>query len=227
MRRTRARRARRWSRRWCRCCCSRSASLRCCGCSARRSRTPATSSTARPRPPSPTRPSAGCGSIARTSRAYVENAAALARPAERDAHGRGRGQRRHRHDQLAAAGRRPRSHTHTVVGHPHEQLMRPLMTARHHNRGFSIVELMVAVTIAIITGLVVLQVLSTYESRRRTLTVGTRRRDERGRRPLHGRARGAHGGRRLHDADRPALRQRHERLLQRRDARGRRDDSRS
>ncbi len=42
------------------------------------------------------------------------------------------------------------------------------MTARQHNRGFSIVELMVAVTIAIITGLVVLQVLSTYESRRRT-----------------------------------------------------------
>ena len=39
-------------------------------------------------------------------------------------------------------------------------------------RGFSIVELMVAVTIAIITGVVVLQVLSTYEARRRTVTVG-------------------------------------------------------
>jgi type IV pilus assembly protein PilW len=46
------------------------------------------------------------------------------------------------------------------------------MTARFHNRGLSLVELMVAVTIAIITGIVVLQVLSTYESRRRTLTVG-------------------------------------------------------
>ena len=50
--------------------------------------------------------------------------------------------------------------------------MRLRMTQRFHNRGFSIVELMVAVTIAIITGLVVLQVLSTYEARRRTLTVG-------------------------------------------------------
>ena len=39
-------------------------------------------------------------------------------------------------------------------------------------RGFSIVELMVAVTIAIITGVVVLQVLATYEARRRTVTVG-------------------------------------------------------
>ncbi|MFO1405983.1 MAG: PilW family protein [Steroidobacteraceae bacterium] len=39
-------------------------------------------------------------------------------------------------------------------------------------RGFSIVELMVAVTIAIVTGIVVLQVLSTYEARRRTITVG-------------------------------------------------------
>ena len=38
--------------------------------------------------------------------------------------------------------------------------------------GFSIVELMVAVTIAIITGVVVLQVLATYEARRRTVTVG-------------------------------------------------------
>ena len=46
------------------------------------------------------------------------------------------------------------------------------MASRFHTRGFSIVELMVAVTIAIITGLVVLQVLSTYESRKRTITVG-------------------------------------------------------
>jgi len=46
------------------------------------------------------------------------------------------------------------------------------MARRYQARGFSIVELMVAVTIAIITGLVVLQVLSTYEARRRTVTVG-------------------------------------------------------
>ena len=46
------------------------------------------------------------------------------------------------------------------------------MSSRVHARGFSMVELMVAVTIAIITGLVVLQVLSTYEARRRTVTVG-------------------------------------------------------
>lgn len=46
------------------------------------------------------------------------------------------------------------------------------MAMRSQSRGFSIVELMVAVTIAIITGIVVLQVLSTYEARKRTVTVG-------------------------------------------------------
>jgi type IV pilus assembly protein PilW len=50
--------------------------------------------------------------------------------------------------------------------------MQSLMTARNRNQGLSLVELMVAVTIAIITGIVVLQVLSIYESRRRTVTVG-------------------------------------------------------
>ena len=46
------------------------------------------------------------------------------------------------------------------------------MPARQKNRGFSIVELMVAVTIAIITGIVVLKVLAVYEARKRTVTVG-------------------------------------------------------
>jgi type IV pilus assembly protein PilW len=46
------------------------------------------------------------------------------------------------------------------------------MTTGRRDRGFSIVELMVAVTIAIITGIVVLQVLSTYEARKRAVTVG-------------------------------------------------------
>lgn len=50
--------------------------------------------------------------------------------------------------------------------------MQPIMPARQRNQGLSLVELMVAVTIAIITGIVVLQVLSVYESRRRTVTVG-------------------------------------------------------
>ena len=50
--------------------------------------------------------------------------------------------------------------------------MRQLMPVRLRNRGFSIVELMVAVTIAVITGIVVLQVLAIYEARRRTVTVG-------------------------------------------------------
>jgi type IV pilus assembly protein PilW len=46
------------------------------------------------------------------------------------------------------------------------------MPARRRNQGFSIVELMVAVTIAVITGIVVLQVLAVYEARKRTVTVG-------------------------------------------------------
>ncbi len=50
--------------------------------------------------------------------------------------------------------------------------MRSLMSVRHKNQGLSLVELMVAVTIAIATGVVVLQVLSIYEARRRTVTVG-------------------------------------------------------
>jgi len=50
--------------------------------------------------------------------------------------------------------------------------MRSLMSVRHKNQGLSLVELMVAVTIAIATGIVVLQVLSIYEARRRTVTVG-------------------------------------------------------
>lgn len=50
--------------------------------------------------------------------------------------------------------------------------MQQVMRIRQKDRGFSIVELMVAVTIAVITGIVVLQVLSVYESRRRTVTVG-------------------------------------------------------
>lgn len=42
----------------------------------------------------------------------------------------------------------------------------------HLQRGFSLVELMVAVVIAIVTVLVVLEVLSTYEARKRTTTIG-------------------------------------------------------
>ena len=50
--------------------------------------------------------------------------------------------------------------------------MRMAMVKQSRNRGFSLVELMVAVTLAIVTGLAVLMVLSTYESRKRTVTVG-------------------------------------------------------
>jgi type IV pilus assembly protein PilW len=50
--------------------------------------------------------------------------------------------------------------------------MRTAMSNASHNRGFSLVELMVAVVLAIITGLAVLLVLSSYESRKRTVTVG-------------------------------------------------------
>jgi type IV pilus assembly protein PilW len=50
--------------------------------------------------------------------------------------------------------------------------MRMTMHKHSHNRGFSLVELMVAVTLAIITGLAVMMVLSSYESRKRTVTVG-------------------------------------------------------
>ena len=46
------------------------------------------------------------------------------------------------------------------------------MPAHQRNLGFSIVELMVAVTIAIVTGVVVLQVLAVYEGRKRTVTAG-------------------------------------------------------
>ncbi len=44
--------------------------------------------------------------------------------------------------------------------------MRTAMSNASQNRGFSLVELMVAVVIAIITGLAVLLVLSSYESRK-------------------------------------------------------------
>lgn len=50
--------------------------------------------------------------------------------------------------------------------------MHTAMFKRRNNRGFSLVELMVAVTLAIVTGLAVLLVLSNYESRKRTVTVG-------------------------------------------------------
>lgn len=50
--------------------------------------------------------------------------------------------------------------------------MRMTMSKHSHNRGFSLVELMVAVTLAIVTGLAVIMVLSSYESRKRTVTVG-------------------------------------------------------
>lgn len=43
---------------------------------------------------------------------------------------------------------------------------------RHPYRGFSLVELMVAVVLAMVTVLVVIQVLSVFEARRRTTTVG-------------------------------------------------------
>ena len=46
------------------------------------------------------------------------------------------------------------------------------MTPRQRNLGLSLVELMVAVTIAMLTAVVVLQVLNNYESRKRTVTVG-------------------------------------------------------
>lgn len=46
------------------------------------------------------------------------------------------------------------------------------MSKQHRNRGFSLVELLVAVTLAIATGLAVLMALSTYEARKRTVTVG-------------------------------------------------------
>jgi type IV pilus assembly protein PilW len=50
--------------------------------------------------------------------------------------------------------------------------MRTTMTVSSRIRGFSLVELMVAVTLAIVTGLAVIMVLSNYESRKRTVTVG-------------------------------------------------------
>jgi type IV pilus assembly protein PilW len=50
--------------------------------------------------------------------------------------------------------------------------MQTAMLKHSNNRGFSLVELMVAVTLAIVTGLAVLLVLSNYESRKRTVTVG-------------------------------------------------------
>ncbi len=43
---------------------------------------------------------------------------------------------------------------------------------RNRNRGMSLVELMVAVTLALVTIVVVMQVLSVYEARKRTSTVG-------------------------------------------------------
>jgi len=43
---------------------------------------------------------------------------------------------------------------------------------RNRNLGLSLVELMVAVTLALITIIVVMQVLSVYEARKRTTTVG-------------------------------------------------------
>ena len=46
------------------------------------------------------------------------------------------------------------------------------MRTRSHDRGYSLVELMVAVVLAILTGLAVLLVLSSYESRKRTVTLG-------------------------------------------------------
>ena len=39
---------------------------------------------------------------------------------------------------------------------------------RHRHTGFSLIELMVAVTLAMITGLVVLQVLANYQTRKLT-----------------------------------------------------------
>ena len=63
------------------------------------------------------------------------------------------------------------AHTHTVVGTARGQLMRMTMPS-NRNRGFSLVELMVAVTLAIVTGLAVMMILSVYESRKRTVTVG-------------------------------------------------------
>jgi type IV pilus assembly protein PilW len=50
--------------------------------------------------------------------------------------------------------------------------MQSHMTSRQRNQGFSIVELMVATTIAMLTAVVVLQVLNTYEARKRTVTIG-------------------------------------------------------
>ena len=50
--------------------------------------------------------------------------------------------------------------------------MHTVMAKQDRNRGFSLVELMVAMTLAIVTGLAVLMVLSTYEARKRTVTVG-------------------------------------------------------
>jgi type IV pilus assembly protein PilW len=44
---------------------------------------------------------------------------------------------------------------------------------RTRNRGVSLIELMVAVTLALVTIIVVMQVLSVYEARKRTATVGT------------------------------------------------------
>ena len=43
---------------------------------------------------------------------------------------------------------------------------------RKRNRGLSLIELMVAVSLGLVTVIVVMQVLSVYEARKRTTTVG-------------------------------------------------------
>ncbi len=65
---------------------------------------------------------------------------------------------------------------------------------RKRNRGLSLIELMVAVSLGLITVIVVMQVLSVYEARKRTATVGNDAEISAAVGLLHGRARGADGG---------------------------------
>ena len=149
---------------------------------------------------------------------YVETRRRAGRAAERHPHSHGRGQHRHGHRQLAAAGRCRGTHAYRRP-QPWSATDATAHANTPANRGFSIVELMVAVTIAVITGIVVLQVLSIYEARRRTVTVGN---DAEmgaavGLYMVESEVRMAGAG--LHLPDRPALRRRHQRQLRRRDDR--------